>query len=72
MIGELTNHFWQSTLFAVVAGLPTVAFRKNRAQLVAAQRITQGLRPVLFADESRQSSGVGCASKVQMYNDRGG
>lgn len=33
MIGELTNHLWQSTLFAVVAGLLTVAFRKNRAQV---------------------------------------
>ena len=31
MIGELTNHLWQSTLFAVMAGLLTVAFRKNRA-----------------------------------------
>lgn len=33
MIGELTNHLWQSTLFAVAAGLLTVAFRKNRAQV---------------------------------------
>ena len=33
MIGELTNHLWQSTVFAVVAGLLTVAFRKNRAQV---------------------------------------
>ena len=33
MISELTNHLWQSTLFAVVAGLLTVAFRKNRAQV---------------------------------------
>ncbi len=33
MIGELTNHLWQSTLFAVAAGLLTVAFRKNRAQI---------------------------------------
>src|SRR5579859_8095800 len=31
MIGELSNHLWQSTLFAAVAGLLTVAFRKNRA-----------------------------------------
>jgi bla regulator protein BlaR1 len=33
MIGELTNHLWQSTLFAVAVGLLTVAFRKNRAQV---------------------------------------
>jgi len=31
MIGELSNHLWQSTLFAAAAGLLTVAFRKNRA-----------------------------------------
>ncbi|HYW46247.1 MAG TPA: M56 family metallopeptidase [Bryobacteraceae bacterium] len=33
MIGELTTHVWQSTWFAVVAGLLTVAFRKNRAKV---------------------------------------
>ena len=33
MIGELTNHLWQSTWFAVVAGILTVAFRQNRAQV---------------------------------------
>src|SRR3954471_446630 len=33
MIGALTNHLWQSTLFAVLVGLLTVAFRKNRAQV---------------------------------------
>jgi hypothetical protein len=33
MISELTNHLWQSTLFAIAAGLLTVAFRKNRAQV---------------------------------------
>jgi beta-lactamase regulating signal transducer with metallopeptidase domain len=33
MIGELTNHLWQSTLFAVLAGLLTVAFRKDRAEI---------------------------------------
>jgi len=32
MIAELTNHLWQSTLFAIGAGLLAVAFRKNRAQ----------------------------------------
>jgi hypothetical protein len=35
MIGALTNHLWQSTLFAVVAGLLTVAFRQNRANVRA-------------------------------------
>jgi beta-lactamase regulating signal transducer with metallopeptidase domain len=33
MIGELMTHLWQSTFFAVVAGLLTLAFRKNRAQV---------------------------------------
>src|SRR5437016_14303421 len=33
MIAELTNHLWQSTLFAAAAGLSTIAFRKNRAQV---------------------------------------
>lgn len=33
MIREVANHIWQSTLFAVAAGLLTVAFRKNRAQV---------------------------------------
>src|ERR1700683_4781032 len=31
MIGELTNHLWQSTPFAIAAGLLTLAFRSNRA-----------------------------------------
>src|SRR5882762_248132 len=33
MIGELTNHLWQSTVFAVAAGLMTAGFRKNRAHV---------------------------------------
>jgi bla regulator protein BlaR1 len=33
MITELTNHLWQSTVFAVLGGLLTLAFRKNRAQV---------------------------------------
>jgi bla regulator protein BlaR1 len=33
MIGELTNHLWQSTLFAVAAGLLVIVCRKNRAQV---------------------------------------
>lgn len=33
MLSELTNHVWQSTIFAFVVGLITVAFRRNRAQV---------------------------------------
>jgi bla regulator protein blaR1 len=33
MIGELTNHLWQSTWFAVAVGLLTLAFRRNRAHV---------------------------------------
>src|SRR5580698_211338 len=33
MIGELTTHLCQSTLFAVAAGLLTLAFRRNRAKV---------------------------------------
>lgn len=33
MIGALVTHLWQSTLFAIAAGLLTLAFRKNRAQV---------------------------------------
>jgi bla regulator protein blaR1 len=33
MIGEWTNHLWQSTLFAIAAAVFTLAFRKNRAQV---------------------------------------
>ncbi len=33
MIGELTAHLWQSTFFAAAAGLLTLAFRGNRAQV---------------------------------------
>ena len=33
MISALTNHLWQSTLFAIIVGLLTAAFRGNRAQV---------------------------------------
>ena len=33
MTGNLLNHLWQSTAFAVLAGLFTLAFHKNRAQV---------------------------------------
>jgi len=31
--GEMSNHLWQSTWFAIAAALLTIAFRKNRAQV---------------------------------------
>jgi bla regulator protein BlaR1 len=33
MIGEITNHLWQSTVFAFAAALVALAFRKNRAEV---------------------------------------
>jgi len=33
MTGEILNHVWQSTLFAVVAGLLAVALRRNQARI---------------------------------------
>jgi beta-lactamase regulating signal transducer with metallopeptidase domain len=33
MIGQLTSHLWQSTFFALAAGLLTLAFRGNRARV---------------------------------------
>jgi bla regulator protein blaR1 len=33
MFEQLTNHIWQSTLFAIAVALLTVAFRKNRAAI---------------------------------------
>jgi bla regulator protein BlaR1 len=33
MIAELTNHIWQSTVFAILIGLITLAFHRNRAQV---------------------------------------
>jgi len=33
MIAEVTNHLWQSTVFAIAVGLLALAFRKNRAQV---------------------------------------
>jgi uncharacterized protein (TIGR03435 family) len=33
MVGQLTNHLWQSTCFAVAAGVLTAAFRGNRAKV---------------------------------------
>jgi hypothetical protein len=33
MISALTNHLWQSTLFAMAAAFLTLAFRKNQAEV---------------------------------------
>src|SRR5215475_245140 len=33
MTAEIFNHLWQSTAFAVVCGLATLALRTNRAQV---------------------------------------
>src|SRR5438876_12089062 len=33
MIGELTNHLWQSTIFAFVVALLNAALRENRAHV---------------------------------------
>ncbi len=33
MLAELTNHIWQSTIVALVAGLITLTFRRHRAQV---------------------------------------
>jgi bla regulator protein blaR1 len=33
MISALTNHLWQSTLFAIVAGFLTLAFRNSRVKV---------------------------------------
>ena len=33
MAGEILNHLWQSTVFAILAGLLALAFRKNRAKV---------------------------------------
>ncbi len=33
MIPELTNHLWQSTVFAIAVWVITLVFRRNRAQI---------------------------------------
>jgi len=33
MIGDLSNHLWQSTVFVLVVALLTLVFRNNRAQI---------------------------------------
>jgi hypothetical protein len=33
MLNELINHLWRSMLFAILVGLLTFAFRRNRAEV---------------------------------------
>ena len=59
MIGELTNHLWQSTLFAVAAGLLAFAFRKNRAQIRYGLWFSASLKfsdSLLLADEPSEAT----------------
>src|SRR5437764_157806 len=44
MIAEMTNHLWQSTVFAIVVGLLTLAFRKNRALFRPILLLPAGIR----------------------------
>src|SRR5215469_2629716 len=44
MIAALVMHLWQSTLFAAVAGLLTLAFRGNRAQVRYGLWLTASLK----------------------------
>jgi hypothetical protein len=54
MIRELVNHLWQSTLFAIVAGLLALALRRNRAQV----RYEPG-EPVTLGADRREDGGAG-------------
>ena len=47
MIGQLSNHVWQSTLFAIAAALLTLAFRKNRAAVRYGLWFTASLKFVI-------------------------
>src|SRR5260370_14102557 len=47
MISQFTNHVWQSTLFAVAAGLLTVVCRKNRARVRYWLWFSASLKPLL-------------------------
>jgi bla regulator protein BlaR1 len=44
MIGEITNHLWQTTAFAVLVGLLVNAFRKNRAHVRYAMWLAASLK----------------------------
>jgi hypothetical protein len=44
MIAELAAHLWQSTVFALAAGLLTIAFRGNRAKVRFALWLSASLK----------------------------
>ena len=44
MIGELSNHLWQSTVFVALAALLAAALRKNRAHIRHAVWVTASLK----------------------------
>ena len=61
MIGELTNHLWQSTLFAVAAGLLTCGLPREQgpgAPLAVVQRVDEIPAAVCPPDEPWQPSGA--------------
>ncbi len=65
MIGQWTNHLWQSTLFAVVVALVTLVFRKNRAHVrywLMAERVSQIPCSICAADEpwKQPLESIGC------------
>ena len=47
MIANLTNHLWQSTLFAILIGLLTLGFRSNRAHIRYWMWLTASLKFLL-------------------------
>ena len=47
MTGALTNHLWQSTLFALAIALAALVFRKNRAQVRYALWLSASLKFLL-------------------------
>jgi hypothetical protein len=56
MIGDLTNHLWQSTIFAFVVALLNAALRENRAHvryLVVVRSIVEVLRSLFAVGERR-------------------
>ena len=57
-IEAVSNHLWQSTLFAAAAGLLSLASRRNRAQvryLALAGRIREVSHPVRGVGGSRRA-----------------
>jgi hypothetical protein len=62
MIAELTNHIWQSTVFAILVGLITLAFHRKPGSgplLVVAKRVVEIPPPVLVINDLRPSAGAG-------------